>query len=502
MPRAEHWQPAPPDYPALRATLIGLGAFGGGEGAARFLAARGALVTVTDLKSADELRPTLQRLTDVPGLQFHLGRHDPRDFTDVDLLVVNPAVPRDSPFLQLAVDAGVPLTSEMNLFWLHHRGRVVGVTGSNGKSTTTSLIHAMLQTAGIPARLGGNIGVSLLPDVETIADDEWVVLELSSFQLADLNHIRRSPTIAAITGFTPNHLDRHASLDEYRSAKQTILRWQAADDLAILNGDDPDVVGWPTTGRRLLYSAGGVEWPGAWFSTDGVVARFGQRVCEIDLRNHVHLPGRHNAGNVAAAALVALACGAAPAAIAAGVRSFQGLPHRLQFVAEVAGRRFYNDSKATTPDAARAALAAFDRRQRLILLAGGSEKAIDLGPFGAAIAERVAAAALLGDTAGELERVIRRCSPAPVRLERPASFSAAFAWAVERSRPGDVILLSPGCASYDWFVNYEDRGKQFTALVEEFGRTCNRADAASAARHSPTCPAVTAEAQGTNRSCS
>lgn len=467
MPVHTPWLTAPRDYRGLRVTVMGLGAFGGGEGAARFLAARGARVTITDLKPEQELQPAMQRLAGVAGIDFRLGRHEPVDFTSADLLVVNPAVPRDSPYLRLAAAAGIPLTSEMNLFWLHHRGRVVGVTGSNGKSTTSALTHALLQSGGVPCRLGGNIGVSLLPDVDGIGADEWVVLELSSFQLDDLDHLRRSPAVAIVTNFTPNHLDRHASLDEYRAAKQTILRWQASDGLAILNGDDADVAAWPASGRRAFYGTADTGHVAARVTADHVTASFDGLRCDFDLGDHVALPGRHNAQNVAAATLAALACGADPGSIASGVRAFRGLPHRLQFVAEVGRRRFYNDSKATTPDAALAALTAFAPDQRVILLAGGSDKGIDLTPFARTIARRVAAVALLGETAATLEAVIRGCTPTSPPLLRAASLTAAFAWAVEQSRPGDVVLLSPGCASYDWFANYEDRGDQFMALVHE-----------------------------------
>jgi UDP-N-acetylmuramoylalanine--D-glutamate ligase len=446
---------------------MGLGAFGGGAGAARFLAARGARVTITDLKPEQELQPSMQRLSGVAGIDFRLGRHEPVDFTSADLLVVNPAIPRNSPYLRLAAAAGIPLTSEMNLFWLHHRGRVVGVTGSNGKSTTSALTHSLLRSGGVPCRLGGNIGLSLLPDVDGICPDEWVVLELSSFQLADLDHLQRSPAVAIVTNFTPNHLDRHASLDEYRAAKQTILRWQASDGLAILNGDDADVAMWPASGRWAFYGTADTERVAARVTADHVAASFDGRRCDVDLGDHVALPGRHNALNVAAATLAALACGVDPGSIASGVRTFRGLPHRLQFVAEVGRRRFYNDSKATTPDAALAALAAFAPHQRVILLAGGSDKGIDLTPYAVTIARRCAAVALLGETAATLEAVIRGCAPTSPPLLRAPSLTAAFAWAVEQSRPGDVVLLSPGCASYDWFANYEDRGDQFMALVHE-----------------------------------
>lgn len=462
------WQSTPHDFRGRRATVMGLGAFGGGEAAARFLAARGAHVIVTDLKPAEQLQPATQRLADLPGITYRLGGHDERDFIDTDLLVVSPAVPRDSPYLLKAVAAGIPVTSEMNLFWQHNRGRVVGVTGTNGKSTTTTLIHSMLHEAGVPCRVGGNIGVSLLPEVEQIKPDEWVVLELSSFQLADLDALQRSPQVAVVTNFSPNHLDRHASLDEYRHAKQTVLRWQDINDTAILNAADSGVSTWPTRAARLFFGDGaGNDTDGRSLEVtpEGVHGTVAGHTIAIDLRDHLSLRGRHNRLNVAAAALAASVCGAEPDAIAAAVRDFRGLPHRLQYIGQVRGRWFYNDSKATTPEAAIAAIAAFDRGEPLVLLAGGSNKHVDLTGFAAAIARRVKAAALLGETAPQLAAAIQSAAERPIHLHSPATFREAFDWAVDQSLPGDTILLSPGCASYGWFANYEDRGNQFAALV-------------------------------------
>ena len=182
-----------------------------------------------------------------------LGRHEEADFRNADLIVVNPAVRPENPFLKIAAAAGVPRSSEMNLFWQFHRGKTVAVTGSNGKSTTAAMIHAILQRAGFRARLGGNIGHSLLEEVEDITPDDWTVLELSSFQLADLNRIQARPDVAVVTNFTPNHLDWHGTLAEYRAAKQSLLRWQTAEDVAVLNADDPEVSRWPTTARRMGF---------------------------------------------------------------------------------------------------------------------------------------------------------------------------------------------------------------------------------------------------------
>jgi len=444
---------------------MGLGAFGGGEGAVRFLAERGALVTVTDIKLREALRPAVERVASLSGVTLRLGEHKEMDFTQAGLLVVNPAVRRDNAFLQQAIAAGVPLTSEMNLFWMRHRGRAIGVTGSNGKSTTATLIHHMLAAAGIRSRIGGNIGVSLLPEVENILPGDWTVLELSSFQLADLAHLRASPEIAVITNFSPNHQDRHDSVEEYRTAKQAILRWQRADHLAVLNADDPDVATWETAGRVLAYGEASSSDARVVANSKCVIgdAAGGQwSVCVPD-----SLPGRHNRLNVAAAALAAHAAGADPRAIQVAVDQFRGLPHRLEFVDEYDGRRFYNDSKSTTPEAAVAALEAFDHRSGIVLLAGGADKHVDLSRMAAAIRRRVRAVALLGETAAELARLLAAVddSSAVPAMYCARSLEDSFQWAVSQSAPGDVVLLSPGCASLDWFANYEDRGRQFVELV-------------------------------------
>src|ERR1700685_931839 len=235
--------PSPSPSPCLdlagrSVTVMGLGRFGGGVGAVRFLTSRGARVTVTDLLDADDLAESLAKIADCPVETYRLGGHVESDFEDADLIVANPAVLPSSPYLQRAREAPVPITGEISLFWRCHPGRTLAVTGSNGKSTSTATAHAMLYAAGLECRLGGNIGRSLLPEVDAIAPHEWAVLELSSFQLDDLDRLPASPNVAVVTNFTPNHLDWHGSLAEYRRAKQSILRWQAPEDAAVLNQDD------------------------------------------------------------------------------------------------------------------------------------------------------------------------------------------------------------------------------------------------------------------------
>lgn len=455
----------------LHVTVMGLGTFGGGLGAVRFLVARGARVTVTDLRTAEELAGTLAALHETPPAELHLGAHREHDFQSADLVVASPAIPKDSPYLALAVAAGIPITSEIAMFWERNRGRMVCITGSNGKSTTTAMVHACW-SACCPTRcwLGGNIGTSLLPVVDQISEQDWVILELSSFQLEDLAALHPSPDVAIVTNFSPNHLDRHGTLDRYRQAKQNLLCWQTADQVAVLNQADADVALWPTAARTVWSGLRDLGREGA-FAIDGQRTRFrfdGQ-VRDVPLQSWLPLPGQHNLQNaLAAAASVVVGLGSEPASLQPALTEFVALPHRLQRVAERDGRVFYNDSKATTPEATCLALDSFS--QPVILLAGGYDKQVDLTPIAQAIVSRqVRAVALLGQTASTLSRQIGQLDPTGLIARQTfGNFAEAFDWAAGQSQPGDVVLLSPGCASYDWFRNYEERGEAFSRRAREW----------------------------------
>jgi UDP-N-acetylmuramoylalanine--D-glutamate ligase len=357
------------DYRGRRVTVMGLGSFGGGLGAARFLSERGAIVTVTDLRTAEQLAESLTELQSFPLQRLCLGRHDESDFVTADLVVVNPAIRRDHPLLALAASHGVPLTSELNLFWQHQSGRILAVTGSNGKSTTTALTHAILKQARPRTWLGGNIGRSLLTAVDKIQAEDVVVLELSSFQLTDLDRLQVSPQIAVVTNFSPNHLDWHTDLEHYRWAKQTLLRWQTAADVAILNADDPQTRTWTSSAHRWLFGITDHGADGTFLRGDAAIFRQNGVEHAFPLREWLRLPGEHNLANALAAAAAALAAGASLDDVRRGLETYEPLPHRLQFVGEVAGRKFYNDSLATTPESAIVGLRAFS--QPVVLLAGG-----------------------------------------------------------------------------------------------------------------------------------
>jgi len=440
-----------------RVLVMGLGLFGGGVGAVRFLVREGADVTVTDLRSEEELDTSVRALDGLP-VAFKLGGHDEDDFQSSDLIVANPAVPRSSQFLKTAESAGVPITSEICLFVERCPAPVIGVTGSSGKTTTTSLLGEMLKRMDRRTVVGGNIGRSLLEDLDTLADDTPVLLELSSFQLDRLGDMLWSPHVGVVTNFAPNHLDIHGSLEAYREAKKQILKHQSEGDWAVVNGEDAEVVDWGGAGRRVKFTTEGV---GEVFVRDGeirhAIGRSEQVVCGV---SDLKLPGRHNLANALAATGAAIASGVSEEDVAAVLQSFEGVPHRLERVAEVNGVVYINDSIATSPDRTLVALKAFDRP--IILIAGGYDKGIAFDDLGLAIGVRVAHLILLGQTGDAIATAVN----GETVIHRAGDLEGAVTRATTLARAGDVVLLSPASASYDQFRNFEERGEQFRKLVE------------------------------------
>lgn len=446
-----------------RVVVMGLGAFGGGVGAARWLAAQGARVLATDQAPPEKLESAVRQLDGLP-IEFRLGRHDEADFRAADLVVVNPAVPDSSPFLQVARAAGVAITTEINLFVERCPARTVGVTGSVGKSTITAMIGHVLSTAQTRRRVwvGGNIGKSLLDAIPSIATDDWVVLELSSFQLQRTSLVRWSPSVAVITNITPNHLDWHGSFAAYVAAKLHIVRFHdPGSDVAIIE-DHPDL-------RRLLDHLHGdnqgvyryrleagapaarmQSTPGT--DADDIVLRWP----DVKLR----ALGRHNLQNAAAALCAAHALGVDHDAARAAIADFEPLPHRLQTVHERDGVVYINDSKSTTPEAALTAIASVDRP--LLMILGGYDKGSDLSPLALEVARRVRFAACIGATGAKLVSAIRAAGG---DARECATLTDALAACQQRAAPGDAVLLSPACASWGQFADYRERGDRFTTLV-------------------------------------
>lgn len=424
-----------------RITIMGLGRHGGGVGAARYLSRQGAQVTITDRADPAQLADSIAALESYAIASWRLGGHQAGAFCDADAIVVNPAVPPGDPLLESAARAGIPLLTEVELFLERCPARIAAVTGSNGKSSTTAMLAACLSVAGQRVWLGGNIGRSLLEDLPAMAPADCVVLELSSFQLARLSDAVRGVDLAVVTNCAPNHLDWHGSYEDYRAAKQRLLRLQSATSTTVLNSADPETASWAgfVQGRLLAPAA------------DAAIPA-------------LLVPGAHQRQNARLAAAGAAAWGAEPSAIDEALRGFTGLPHRLERVAEIAGRTFYNDSLATTPESTCAALAAFD--SPVWLLAGGYDKGADFAPLVAAIAERAAGVAFYGAVGKTLHTglVRERTGCCSTRVE---TLRAALAWCWSRSRPGDIVLLSPACASYDQYRDYAARAEDFRRSVEQ-----------------------------------
>jgi UDP-N-acetylmuramoylalanine--D-glutamate ligase len=444
-----------------RVTVMGLGSFGGGIGVATFLAERGARVTVTDMKTEKDLSKSLEALRG-HDIRFVLGGHHREDFTGADMVVASPAVPRDSQFIAAARAAGVKLHTEIGLFVERCPAPVCGVTGSNGKTTTVSMLGAILAQSGLPHHVGGNIGKSLLAALPEMIPEERVVLELSSFQIEWLDELGWSPRIAAILNIMPNHLDRHGTFEEYANAKGKLLDHQQPDDTVILNADNP---GSKAMERRVR---GNILWFGSDLSGDGITLGDGWIICRkegipdrIFATDHLLIPGRHNIQNALAAVACALSLGVDPESISRGIGSFRGVPHRLELAGEIEGVKYYNDSKATTPEAATVGIGAFEGR-RILPILGGYDKGVSFDLMAREIAGKVRWAALIGVTA---PRIRQSLDAAGVESTIYSSFEEAFTACAERARSGDVVLLSPGCASYDMFNNYEERGERFRELV-------------------------------------
>jgi len=425
-----------------RVTVVGLGRFGGGVGVTRWLCGQGAKVTVSDQAAESSLAESVRAVAGT-RCAMHLGGHREEDFLQADLLVVNPAVPRDMPLLKAAESAGVRRTTEINLFLERCPAPVAGVTGTVGKSTTTAMTAEILSRRRT-AHLGGNIGKSLLESLRSIAPDHVVVLELSSFQLEDLPLIGISPHVATITNLAPNHLDRHRTMEAYAAAKQRIFAFQGADDVLILNAECAATAGWADA------APGRVEW-------------FDPSDEPFELR----LPGRHNQANAQAAWVTARQFDVDRESAAAALRDFTGLPHRLQFVTEHNGVGYYNDSKCTTPEGAVVALESFPSRTAVVIV-GGYDKGVCFRQLGEALAKSAKAVVAFGETRQKIASAVEagRAFGCPA-LELADDLASAVNVAASLVEPGDVVLLSPACASYDMFTNYEERGQRFTDLVRK-----------------------------------
>ena len=438
-----------------RALVIGLAREG--VDLARFLSTHGATVLVTDRKSQAELQDALGQL-DGAEVTYRLGGHDLNDLGSTDVVYASPGVPPDNELLTAACTNGVQVSSLVELFFALCPAPIVGITGSAGKTTSTSLTGEMFLAAGRHVFVGGNIGRPLLGQLDQMTESSWVVMELSSFQLEPL---RISPHVALITNVTPNHLDRHPSMEAYWAAKGQILAHQAPSDWAILNADDAWSLRYQPRGMTLRFSLEGVV-EGAYLAAGERVMLLGEPLLET---RDIPLRGRHNVANVLAAVATAHASGIEREAMVEAVRRFQGVPHRLQTVAERAGVLFVDDSIATAPERSMAALQAY--HEPLVLIAGGRDKHLPMETWAELITRRVRHVVLLGEMSDLVAQAINKADPTYSALSRAVTMDEAVIQAAQVARSGDVVLLSPGGTSYDMYTDFEQRGRDFARAVRE-----------------------------------
>jgi UDP-N-acetylmuramoylalanine--D-glutamate ligase len=440
----------------VKATVVGLGREG--LALARYLAKQGDRVTVTDKEPGEKLRAEVAQLGDL-SVSFALGGHPAEVLDSADVIYLSAGIkPHEPPF-----GGRGNLSSLTELFFERCPAPITGITGSAGKTTTTTLIGQMLEQGPKRVWVGGNIGRPLINEIAEMSASDTVVLELSSFQL---NRLRRSPRLAVVTNITPNHLDWHnESMQEYIDAKANIVAHQSAGDVAILNASDAesDALARRTSARVLRFNG-----KDAYLKGDRLLLRGHDSEYEICRVGELQIPGRHNVDNVLAASLTSFVSGISPQAIRDVAIHFQGVQHRLQLVREMDGVAYYNDSIATAPERTLAALAVFDRP--IVLLAGGRDKHLPLEQLADEVARKVKAVVLLGEASDLLEDAFRagrdRNQASGPAIVRTSDLGQAVCEAQRAAEPGDVVLLSPACTSYDMYKDFEERGREFVRLVE------------------------------------
>ena len=431
-----------------------------GMATALFCAARGARVKATDSRTESELGQTVEKLRGA-GVRCELRAHSEELFLAQDLIVPSPGVPADLPQLVAARKAGVAIWSEIELAFRFLSGKVIGITGSNGKTTTTSLVEHILRSAGYSTLLAGNIGAPLIGAVEASRDDTVTVAELSSFQLELTETFR--PNLGVFLNLTPDHLDRHHTMEAYGAAKAKIFANQTEGDCAVLNADDAPTATYAPLRPQVYWFSRKLRVVQGAFVKDGqVVVRSDSEEQAILRLDDIPLPGAHNLENVLAAVLTAKLAGADAKKIGDAVKSFAGVEHRLEFVAEIGGVRYFNDSKATNVDATQKALEAFPGR--VIVILGGKDKDSDYTLLREELRRRAVVALLIGSAAEKISSQVAGSVP----VEWVGTLERALEYAERVARPGDVVLLAPACASFDQFENYEHRGRVFKELVHKW----------------------------------
>ncbi len=448
------------DLKDKRVLVVGLGK--SGVASALFLKARGARVTASDTKSGDELRNEIPALLD-HGITVETGGHGERTFREQDLIVVSPGVPVDAPLLQQARSLGEAVIGEIELAARFLRGPIVAITGSNGKTTTTTLTGEILTAGGLPTLVGGNIGTPAISLTERATPQTAIVLEVSSFQLETIQTFH--PKIAVVLNVTPDHLDRHKTLEVYVNAKARIFENQGESDFAVLNADDAICAAMADRTRAQIcwFSRQKEVKQGAWANEGKILVRQASDQREIMQLSEIPLKGAHNLENVLAAVCAGALMGCAPEKIREAVREFKAVEHRLEFVATIRGVDYYNDSKATNVDATIKALESFPADIHLIL--GGKDKGSDYSVLNDLLRKRVKRVYTIGAAAAKIESQIVSSKDGGPEIVHAETLEHAIRKASSVAETGDVVLLAPACASFDQFKSYEHRGQVFKEIV-------------------------------------
>ncbi len=449
---------------------MGLGLYENGSGisATRFLVKAGAKVTVTDLKTAEQLAPTVKRLGKLKDqIKLVLGKHEEKDFTDADLIVRNPGVPRKSKYLELARKNNIPVENDISIFFqLIDRKRTIAVTGTRGKSTTTTLIYDLIKAVDKDAVLGGNITQSPLSQMAEVKKGGRVVLELSSWMLEQLGERKLSPHIGVFTNIYPDHLNTYDDIDDYAEAKANIFLWQNPQDYIVLNRENiyTKKMGERVAAQRFWFSVKEFkEENGCFVRAGNIWFRLGGKEEKVLPISKIKIPGLHNLQNILGAVCVGMIVGLSPQKIEKIVSGFKGVANRLELLREWKGRKIYNDTTATTPEATMSALKALgDRDKKIVLIAGGSDKGLDFSVLSKEMKKFCRGVILLNGTGTER---LKKLLPAKLVVAHAGSMKEAVDEAMKFSTKGDIIILSPACASFGMFNNEFDRGDQFRKII-------------------------------------
>jgi UDP-N-acetylmuramoylalanine--D-glutamate ligase len=444
-----------------------LGLASSGKALARVLAKKGAVLLVSDVKPKEQLVDIQKDLADL-HLEWETGGHTDRIYKNRDMVIISPGISIYTPILQEAKNAGVPVISEVEMAFLLTESPFIAVTGTNGKSTTTTLVHKTILAAGRKSRLAGNIGIPMVGEVEDVPPDTWITSEISSFQLEAVEHFH--PKVAVLTNITTDHIDRHGSFEEYKQAKGNLFNRQGAEDYAVLNAADPAVMSLlpRIKAHKLFFNRFKRVGEGAFFEDGYVRTIFKGEEKTWFSWEKIPLRGVHNLENVLAVTCVCLALDISAEALMQALMEFEPLHHRMEYVDTIAGIKFFNDSKGTNPDAVRASMESFD--EPVVLIAGGTDKGLDFLPLAENIKKHAVHAVLIGESRSKIADALEKAGFNEYTIIDDMTlqgFKSAIKTAWKKCPSGGVVLLSPSCASFDMFHRAEHRGDMFNIFVGE-----------------------------------